>query len=364
MKILILVNHELTLYNFRQELLKLLVSEGHEVVIAMPTGQYDGLFKEFGCRVVPVELSQHGMNPMKDFKLPGMYRKLMKKEQPDVVLTYTIKPNIYGGMAAGRCKLPCISTVTGLGSAFEKGSIISKISYMLYRLGTRKTACIFFQNEGHSRLFAEHKVAVGRHCVVAGSGVNLQKHCFEEYPQGDDVRLMFVGRVTKDKGIDELIEAMKAVKEQAQVPVSLELLGNIEEGYEDVVASCEKEGLLVSHGRHDNVHDYVKTCSAVVLPSYHEGLANVLLEAAACGRPVLASDINGCKETFEEGVSGLGFAARDAQALTEVLLRFVAMPWQQRAEMGAAGRKKVEEEYDREKVNQTYLEKMKELTGK
>ena len=301
---------------------------------------------------------------MKDFKLPGVYRKIMKEEKPDIVVTYTIKPNIYGGMAAASCKIPCISTVTGLGAAFEKGKLIGEVSYMLYRLGTRKTACMFFQNEGHSKLFERHHVAAGRHLVVAGSGVNLQKHSFEEYPNCEDIRLMFVGRVMKDKGIDELIEAMRIVRKQATVPVSLELLGNIEEGYEDVVASCEKEGLLVSHGRHDNVHDYVKTCSAVVLPSYHEGLANVLLEAAACGRPVLASDINGCKETFDEGISGFGYPARDAKALADVILKFAAMPNAQRAQMGAAGRKKVEKEYDREQVNLTYLNKMKVLTGK
>ncbi len=361
MKALILVNNEMTLYNFRQEFLNTLIQNGYEVVISMPSGKYDQLFSEMGCKIIHTELSMHGMNPFKDFKLPKIYQAIIKKEKPNIVITYTIKPNIYGGVAAGRCKVPCISTVTGLGAAFEKGWLISKISYLLYRIGTRKTACVFFQNKAHSEQFARNGIAVGRHVIVAGSGVNLKKHAFVPYREEDRIRLLFVGRVTKDKGIDELIAAVRKIKENTDLPVSLELLGNIEAGYDEKISDCQKEGMLIYHGRHENVHDYIKDCSAVVLPSYHEGLANVLLEAAACGRPVIASKINGCIEAFDDGVTGIGCAPRDEDSLYDAIVDFAKLSKEQRAEMGRKGREKVEKEFDREAVNQIYLSKIDEI---
>lgn len=356
MKLLILINQEPTLYKFRKELLAEMINLGYEVVISMPVGKNEDFFLNLGCRIIHTDVSKHGMNPLEDFRLPFVYRKIMLEEKPNVVITYTIKPNIYGGLAASWCKIPCISTITGLGAAFEKGSIIRKISCMLYRIGSRKTKWIFFQNPAQSELFKKYRIAVGRHKLVAGSGVNLKKHCFEEYPETTETSLLFIGRITKDKGINELIEAMRLVKAKTKLPISLKLLGNIEPGNEEKVALSEQEGLLAALGCHENVHDYVKDCSAVVLPSYHEGLANVLLEAAACGRPVIASKVNGCIETFDEGISGLGCNAKDANDLANVILKFAELSASEKAHMGLKGREKVEREYNREKVNQTYLD--------
>lgn len=354
MKVLILVNHELTLYNFRQELLEAMIAAGHEVIISMPPGQYEDLFYQIGCRVIHTRISQHGMNPAKDLKLPVIYGKLIRSIVPDVVVTYTIKPNIYGGLAAGLCGIPCISTVTGLGAAFEKGALVRALSLALYRIGTRKTRCLFFQNPAQSELFTKYRIAIGRHRLVSGSGVNLTKHCYEPYPPDGTVKLLFVGRVTGDKGIRELVEAMRSLKCEGQ-PVELGLLGNVENGYENLVHEAEKQGLLVALGRHDNVHDYITTCHAVVLPSYHEGLANVLLEAQATGRPVIASNIHGCIETFEEGITGFGFEPRNHESLADAIRHFVRLPYNLNMHMGRKGREKMEQDFDRGIVNQTYL---------
>ena len=361
MRILILINNELTLYNFRQEFLQLLVSDGHEVHIATPIGKYQSLFESFGCKVIGYELSQRGMNPLKDFKLPWTYRDIIKSVAPDVVLTYTIKPNIYGGIACGKAKIPYISTITGLGSAFEKGSLITNISFLLYKLGTRKVKRLFFQNKSHEQLFTDKGIAIGRHIVVSGSGVNLKKHSFEPYPsENNGLKFLFVGRVTKDKGVDELFEAFSRLrKAYPNKKMHLGILGNTEDGYEAVVNELNKDECYSFYGRHENVHDYMKDVHAVVLPSYHEGMANVLLEAAACGRPVIASLIPGCIETFDDGISGIGCIPRSVDSLYSAIERFITLTESKHQEMGEYGRKKVEREFDRNQVNNTYLDEIK-----
>lgn len=366
MRILIIINNELTLYNFRQEFLQLLVSDGNEVYIATPKGKYRSLFESFGCNVIEYELSQRGMNPLKDFRLPWRYKRIIKSVNPDAVLTYTIKPNIYGGIACNWTHKPYIATITGLGSAFEKGSTVAKVSFFLYKLGLKKVSKVFFQNSAHEQLFAGKGLAEGRHVVVSGSGVNLTKHCFEPYPsEENDIKFLFVGRVTKDKGVDELFEAFSKIRETyPEKKVHLGILGNTEEGYDSVVQELDKQDAFSFYGRHENVHDYVKEVHAVVLPSYHEGMANVLLEAAACGRPVIASLIPGCRETFDNGVTGIGCEARSVDSLYNALDSFVKMDENQHREMGRKGREKVEKEFDRDKVNATYLRVIKEIVFK
>ena len=365
MRILILINNELTLYNFRQEFIKLLVSEGNEVHIATPRGKYRSLFESFGCNVIEYELSQRGMNPLQDFKLPWTYRNIIKAVAPDVVLTYTIKPNIYGGMACGWMKVPYISTITGLGSAFESGSLIANISFLLYKIGTRNIKRLFFQNMSHEKLFTDKGIALEKHAIVAGSGVNLKKHHFELYPsESNGLNFLFIGRVTKDKGVDELFEAFSRLqKEYPDRKLNLGVLGNIEDGYDDVVNELAKRINYSFYGRQENVHDYVKNAHVIVLPSYHEGMSNVLLEAAACGRPVIASVIPGCKETFDDGISGIGCETKSVDSLYAAFERFLAMSEAQHKEMGRKGREKVEIEFDRDKVNSIYLSIIKEVVS-
>jgi len=363
MKILILVNNELTIYNFRQEFITLLRSENHEVYIAMPKGKYKSLFESFGCTVIEYGLSQRGMNPFKDFLLPMKYLKIINRVQPDIVLTYTIKPNIYGGMACSLKNIPYIATVTGLGSAFEKGPLVKSLSLMLYKVGLKKVSCVFFQNTSHEQLFREHDIARGRCAIVPGSGVNLTKHCFEDYPsESNGIRLLFVGRVTKDKGVDELLEAYSRLcKNCPSYKIHLGLLGNVENEYNGVLEMLENDGSCSFYGRQENVHDYIKNAHVVILPSYHEGMANVLLEAAACGRPVIASLIPGCQETFDQGETGIGCLPKSADSLYQALYAFISMDHSQRAEMGIKGRQKIEREFDRKMVNETYLSVIREI---
>ena len=362
MKILFLVNHEVTLYYFRTELLQALVREGHEVFLSMPRAEHAAFFEGLGCTVLDTPITQYGMNPLREIKLIKKYKAMIKEYSPDIILTYTIKPALYGGIAAAAMHVPYISTVTGLGAAFERGRLFSLLISSWYRFSTRKISCMFFQNEKHSKKFEQMKIACGKHRIVPGSGVNLEKHRFEQYPAENGTRLLFIGRMMRDKGIFELCEAVGKLSEKYDI--SLDIIGWCEKECEELKNSFTEDGAIHYLGWQEDVHSFVKRSHAVVLPSYHEGMANGLLEAEAGGRPVLASNIPGCRETFDEGITGFGFEAKDEKSLENAVERFCLLDNAQRAEMGRAARKKVEREFDRKTVVRAYLDAIHEFGGK
>ena len=361
MKILFLVNHEVTLYYFRLELLKALIDEGNEVLISMPRAGHAETFEKMGCKILDTPITQYGKNPLKELKLIKKYKKAIESFSPDIILTYTIKPALYGGIAAAAKNVPYISTITGLGAAFEKGKLFSSIIALWYRFSTRKISCIFFQNEEHSKKFSSLKIAPGKHRLVSGSGVNLEKHRFEEYPQEDGTNLLFIGRMMRDKGIFELCEAVEKLSKKFKL--SLDIIGWCEKECEELKNSFEEGGAIRYLGWQEDVHSFVKKCHAVILPSYHEGMANGLLEAEAGGRPVLASDIPGCRETFDDGVTGFGFEVKNEKSLESAIEKFCLLSNAERAAMGKAARKKVENEFDRKNVVKAYLDAIHEFGG-
>lgn len=359
MRILFLVNHEVTLYYFRTELLEALVREGHEVFLSMPKAEHAGFFEKLGCRILDTPITQYGMNPIREMKLIKEYNEMIRENFPDIILTYTIKPALYGGIAAASTGIPYISTITGLGAAFEKGKLFSLVISFWYRFSTRKISCMFFQNKEHSKKFDQLKIAVGKHRIVPGSGVNLEKHSFEQYPQESGTHLLFIGRMMRDKGIFELCEAVENLAQKYDI--TLDIIGWCEDECKELKESFKKDGAIHYLGWQEDVRPFVRRSHAVVLPSYHEGMANGLLEAQAGGRPVLASNIPGCIETFDEGVTGFGFEVRNEESLENAIEKFCLLSNAQRAEMGAAARKKVEKEFDRKTVVNEYLNAIHEF---
>jgi glycosyltransferase involved in cell wall biosynthesis len=361
-KVLILSNHHAYTYNFRKEIIQRLIYENYKVYIVVPYGEKVELLKEMGCEFIDLPLDRRGMNPITDFKLLLNYNKIIKKVNPDVVLSYTIKPNIYGGIVCRKLRVPFIANVTGLGSAVEKKGFLLKILIHLYRIAFRKVGCIFFQNQKNELFFRGNKISNGRHRIIPGSGVNLTTHPFEEYPDDSGlVKFLFIGRIMRDKGIEELIEAAIKIKKEFK-NVQFDAIGFYESDYEKRAIELSELGVITFHGVKDNVHEYIKSTHAVVLPSYHEGMANVLLEAASSGRPVIASNIPGCKETFDEGVSGIGFEVRNSSALTDACVQFVTLPYAQKKAMGVAGRNKMEKEFDRNIVVNAYIDEIERIT--
>lgn len=356
-KILILANSSGGLYDFRNELvLKLL--EKYQVTISLPDEVRTKELSEEGCKVIYTPINRRGVNPLEDFKLLQSYRRLIKKETPDLVLTYTIKPNIYGGFCSRFMKIPYISTVTGLGSTFQRKGLLLRMIVAMYRVGLKKAEYIFFQNEENKKIFENYNIKGKDSRLVSGSGVNLKRHTFETYPEGDEIHFLFVGRMMKEKGIEELLSAAKELHGQK---VIFDLLGYCDEDYQDRLNEEEKDGVIKQLGFDPNVHEYIKNCSALILPTYHEGMSNVLMEASATGRPVIASNISGCKEIFEEGITGFGCGPGSSEDLIRAIRKFLMLSVEERAAMGRNARAKMEREFDRNKVVGVYINEINEV---
>lgn len=357
MKILILTNSDLGLYKFRKELLQCLINQGNEVFISLPDGKFVQSMVAMGCHFIPTSLERRGMNPLKDLILLLQYKKILQKIEPDVVLTYTIKPNIYGGIVCRICRVKYIENITGLGTAIESEGALSKVLLLLYKIGLKGAAQVFFQNKRNQKFF-KVKGIIKKSKLIPGSGVNLQEHCYEEYPNTDEVRFLFIGRIMRDKGIDELLICAQYISKKYK-NVYFDLIGDYdEEKYRDEIAFLEKTGTIKYLGSQDNVHAFIRSHHAVVLPSYHEGLSNVLLEAAACGRPVLATLVPGCREAFADGISGIGFSAKSSDALIRAVEKFISLSYEKRKEMGVRGREKMVQEFDRRLVISAYMDEI------
>ena len=361
MRILILANYALGLYKFRKELIETLCSN-HKVYIALPDGDFIDELKEIGCEFIPFEFNRRGMNPIDDLKQLTRYIRLIKSLRPDVVLTYTIKPNVYGGLVGRFTKTPYIANVTGLGTSIENGGLLGFISTSLYKIGLKKASCVFFQNESNRKLFTDKGIVCGKTRLIPGSGVNLEMHSLEEYPAEDfGIRFLFIGRVMKDKGINELLEAIQHIHEM-HPNTSLDIIGGCDENYDERLAQACSGGYIRYHGEQKDVHSFIKNAHCTVLPSYHEGTANVILESASTGRPVITTWVPGCKETFDEGITGIGCDAKSVDSLVNAMERFINLSHEEKATMGLAGRKKMEREYDRHIVINAYLEEINNVS--
>lgn len=358
-KILILANHDVGLYNFRKELLQKLIAEDYEVIVSCPPGDNTKKIKEIGCAYIEVDLNRHGMNPIEEIKLIRYYRKLMKNVQPDIIFSYTIKPNIYGAIAARKYSIPFVANVTGLGTAVQNPGVMREVITGLYKSAFSKVQTVFFQNKTNQQFFLDNNIASEKHKLLPGSGVNLSKFEALDYPKNDEIiHFVFISRIMKDKGIEEYLHAAEYVKGK-HPNTRFHICGFLDGDYKNVLDDYIERDIIEYHGMVNDVRTVFKSTHATVLPSYHEGMSNVLLESAASGRPVLASDIPGCQETFDEGISGFGLKSKNPQSLIKAIEKFLQLTIKEKEQMGLAGREKVEQEFDRQIVVNKYLNEIK-----
>lgn len=358
-RILVLANNDVGLYRFRKDLLAALLGAGHEVYISLPDGGFISELVQLGCRFIDTPIERRGMNPIHDSKLFHQYRAILKEVKPDLVLTYTIKPNIYGGLACRMAHIPYAVNITGLGSAIENGGWLKKFVLALYKPALKGARVIFFENTGNrDTLAATGVVPRGRDAVLNGAGVNLDDYPYQSYPQEGPVRFLFVGRVMHEKGVDELFAAAKRMKQQYGNGVEFHIVGSFEEAYKPVMDELEKAGVVKYHGYQSDMKPFYAMASCIVLPSYHEGMSNVLLEAAASGRPLITSDIPGCREAVEDGNSGYLCPAKDANALYGAMQRVMELSVEQRSEMGCRGRERMEQQFSKTAVVTETIDKL------
>lgn len=350
MKILILANNCSGLWGFRRDLIVVL-SKVAEVVASIPRGDHWDEFKSIGCRLIETPIDRRGIDPRKDMKLYKAYCRLIENEKPDLIITYTIKPNIYGGYAARKHGIPYAVNITGLGTAFQKKGMLRRLVTVMYRTGLKKAKVVFFENEENRRVFVDnHIVRESQTRLLMGAGVNTERFPYTDYPaDGGIIRFLYIGRVMKEKGVDELFTAMERLHAEG-APCELHVLGGYEEDYESRISVCEAAGWLHYHGYQTDVRPFIADCHCSVLPSYHEGMSNVNLECASMGRPLITSRIHGCMEAVEEGKSGLLCERQNADSLYEAMKTFISLPHEQKAAMGLAGRKHMEEVFEKSKV--------------
>lgn len=360
-KVLFLVNHDVVIYNFRLELVERLLAEGHQVVISSPYGERIDDLLALGCEFRPIELSRHGMNPVQELKLLRDYTKLIRAEKPDIVFSYTIKPNIYGGMACAMAGVPYVANITGLGTAVENSGIVQKITVMLYRIAFCKVQRVFFQNEENRQFFVDRKLAMGKHGMLPGSGVNLQRFAPLEYPSEETTEFVFISRIMKEKGADQYLEAAEYIREKYP-NTRFHICGFCEQAYEQRLQELHDKGVIIYHGMVRDVKQVIAKTHCTIHPTYYpEGLSNVLLESAACARALITTNRSGCREVIDNGVNGFVVEQKNAKDLIEKIETFLTLPWEQKKAMGVAGRAKVEKEFDRQIVVEKYLEEMKNL---
>lgn len=362
-KILILANYDVGLYKFRKELLERLLAEKYKVYISLPNGEYIPKLVEMGCTFVDTAVDRRGTNPFRDFRLIIKYRKIIKSIKPDCILTYTIKPNIYGGIVAATKRIPYIPNVTGLGSAIENGGLLNKFVLTLYKFAFRKAKIVFFQNGVNQRFFEEKKIAEKKHKLIPGSGVNLQQYSPLEYPEEHNINFAFIARIMKDKGAEEFFEAAKDICARYD-NVKFHICGFCEEAYESRLKKLQEDGVIEFHGMVADIRSVLKDMHCVVLPSYHEGLSNVLLEAAASGRPLISTNIPGCRECFEDGTGGYYVEVKNLVDLAAKMEQFIKLTAEEKKNMGMKARKYVEEHFDRQIVVEAYMNEINSLEDK
>ena len=361
-KIMIICNSLVGLMSFRKELLEKLIEEKYEVQVVAPEHKFSKDLKSMGIKFIPVEMESRGTNPIKDLKIINTYKKILKEERPNTVLTYTIKPNAYAGYVCGKLGIPYIANVTGLGTAVEQPGLLQIITLFLYRMGLKKAKCVFFQNKDNQEFMIKHNVVKNNYKLIPGSGVNLKHHFYMEYPKDKVIKFLFISRILYEKGIDEYLECAKYIKEKYP-NTEFHILGKCDnENYSKKIKKLEDENIVIYHGQVDDVRKYHKISNCTIHPSFYpEGMSNVLLESCAAGRPIITTNRPGCKEIVEDGINGYLINCQDTQALKEKVEKFINLSNKERKQMGLNGRKKVEKEFDRNIVIDTYIEEMRDF---
>lgn len=365
--VIVTVNASWNVWNFRRPVLSALLKQGYRVTVLAPQDQFRSEIESFGCRFIPLEMDQKGLNPAHDIALLARFKSIFAHERPDVVLSYTIKNNIFGAFAARALGIPFIPNITGLGTAFLSGGLLQKVAETLYRTAFSAVPVVFFQNEDDQELFLKRSlIKPGQARLLPGSGIDLDHFGRAAYPSADSpTTFLLIARMLRDKGIMEYVEAARIVKRKFP-ETRFQLLGAADAKNRTAFSLDEARSWQSSHGVEYlgtslDVREHIGMAHCVVLPSYREGAPRTLMEAAAMARPLIASDVPGCRTLVDSGKTGLLCTPRDARSLANTCLGFMALPHGARVAMGEAGRRKMEREFDEIHVANAYRQAITEI---
>lgn len=365
-KIAVVINTTWNVYNFRLNLLKALQKEGHQIIVIAPHDDYVQPLIEEGFEHHHLSLDNDSVNTLKELKLFFHLLSLYRKISPDVILHYTVKPNIYGNLAAAFLGIHSISNISGLGTVFLNNKLSSLLARGLYKLSLRFSDIVFFQNSYDRDLFLRYRLAK-KHLaeLIPGSGIDTQR--FKPAAELPEKSIfLFIGRLIRDKGIIEYIEAIKIVK-KAYPDIKFQIVGSLYEKNPTAVSESTldrwiEQDLIEYRGYTDDIMTCIQNSSCVVLPSYREGLSRSLLEAASMARPIVTTDVPGCRDVVDDGHNGYLCEVKDVQSLADALIKMIELPIERRKEMGLAGRQKVIEQFSDDFVIQKYKDTIRDLT--
>ena len=359
-RILFLVNHDVVIYNFRLEIVERFINDGHEVHISSPYGERIDDLINLGAVFHEIKMERHGMNPFEELKILKHYKRLIKEVNPDICLGFTIKPNIYGAIAARKFKVPFVANITGLGTAVENPGMSQKIMVRLYKYAFKDIQRVFYQNEENRQFFIDRGIEKGKGQRLPGSGVNLTRYPYREYPKDGIIKFAFISRIMKEKGIDYYLDAANAIRKKYGNKVEFNVCGFCEPEYDGRLQEEDKKGIVKYHGMIRDVTSFMGQMHCIIHPTYYpEGISNVLLEASATGRPIITTDRSGCREVVDDSVTGYMIPCQSSGGLIDAIDKFLKLSWDDKKAMGIAARHKVEREFDRQIVVEKYVEEVK-----
>ncbi|MGO4924425.1 glycosyltransferase family 4 protein [Ligilactobacillus ruminis] len=377
--IALLTNNDDDVYCFRLELIQRIIRDGYRILISCPDGpkfkimEKEGLKRGVDYIYDNPPIDRRGTSVVKDFNLMLHYKKLFENNRPDIVLTYTAKPNVYASIVAHSLKIPVINNVTGLGSVIKKGFLKQRVIMQMFKIAYRKSECIMFQNSTNMELARNLRWIVGKAKLIPGSGVDVERFPVQDYPaggngiKGETVIFNYIGRILHDKGVDDYIEAAKRIKKKYP-RTEFNMIGFIEpteNHYKEELTELQNQGIINYRGSQNDVRMWIKRAHAIIHPStYGEGMSNVLLENASSGRPIITTDNAGCRETVDNGNTGFVYHGGDIDELVFEIEKFLSVSNDERKRMGLLGRKKIEQEFSRDKVVDSYMCQIDILLGR
>jgi len=370
MRIIMSSNSTWNLVNFRATLIRTLIAQGYEVVAVAPSDEYVSRLAELGCRYIPIPMDNKGMHPGCDLLLLWRFYRLFQQERPSMFLGYTVKPNVYGSLAAHALNIPVINNIAGLGTVFINKNWLIPLVKILYRLALYRSAKVFFQNEDDRQLFLDaglvRKDITDR---LPGSGIDLRHFSFTPMPvsgRRDEFRFLLIARMLWNKGVGEYVTAARRIRQRFPHTKCC-LLGflnvpNPAAISNEQIQAWVHEGVVHYLGASSDVRPHIASADCVVLPSYYrEGVPRSLIEAAAIGRPIITTDAVGCREIVDNRINGFLCKVKDVDDLVEKMEWMIQLPLHERIEMGKRGREKVEREFDERFVIDAYLRAIKDI---
>lgn len=360
MRVLIIANHPAYVYSLRKEIIIELLNQGYHVGICCPYGKELQYFIERGCEFFPNSIDRHGMNIISDLSLKKQFGTIMDEFKPRVLLTYTIKPNIYGAIEARKRSIPQIANITGLGTAMEGNGLLKKFLVCLYRYSFLQLNTIFFQNIDNSETFKKLKIYGDYSDILPGSGVNTNHFSYLDYPNNNVYKFVFISRVMKEKGIDDFLYLAKEIKE-VYPNTEFHICGFIEQEYKEILEKLNNDGTIIYHGMVADVRVILKDMHCIIHPSrYPEGISNVLLEAASSGRPIITTDNIGCRDVVSSKYRN-GYIIENRDQLLSTVKKFIELTNEEKKEMGVRGRLFVTDKFDRRIVVDKYMNRIEEI---